>query len=343
MSEILGSHPEGESASDEQPQYPSFEEAMAARETETTPEAVADVAPNNRQQEKILTYFIAADPNLNQVTTASAENIINSKADSPLEKFNIDPARINETLDMLKSGEINTEHKRNFLSQVTPNTTEEDWAAVKQDGSQRGIFAAAKWGNFSARDDSSAWHSETLVDDFRERYPSPYDYQTFIQTFLDDIEKRNGLEKRQKYEQASKDFRDHMYGKQNEYYDQLRLLSDEFPPETKIGEPLEHEEEKDPSQFIIPERAVVKTHDELPAELTPDQIEAKLVELNDLIDWRKKMAAQEQASIDRMYEQWKNSPLIDYQNDINKASERMMEHARARDDLIAQRDKLQRV
>ena len=342
MSEILKSQPEDElQDSQEQSEYPSFEEAVAAREVESVAPAI-DVEHNNRQQEKILTYFIAADPNLNQTPLASAANIIDSKADSALEKFNIDPAQVNPIIDMLKSGEINTEHKRKFLSQVSPNTTIEDWTAIKQDKSQRGIFALAKWGDFSARNDLSAWHSETLPDEFRERYPSPYDYESFIKPFLDNIERRGGPEKRQKYEQASKEFRDHMYGKQNEYYDQLRLLSDELPPETKIGEPLE-QEEKDPSKFIIPERAVVKTPEELPKELTPDEIEAKIVELNDLIAWHKKKADQEQANIDSMYERWKQSDLIDYQNDINKASERMMEYVKAGRELTEQRDKLQRV
>jgi len=227
-----------ETSEENSQEYPSFDEHRSNVEVpEHTPETEPgpkDVEPNNRQQEKILTYLIGVDPTLTHSKEPTLEDIINSKAENPIEAFNVDSTRISDFKSRLRTGELGVEaKKKEFLAHINPGTTAEDWTAIKHDSSLRGIFATAEWGDFSKRDDNELWPNDKLVDSFRQKYPTPLEYEPFIENFLNQIEAQNGPEKRVKYEQASKEFRAHMYGKQNEYYDQMRLLAEQQPPETK--------------------------------------------------------------------------------------------------------------
>lgn len=84
----------------------------------------------------------------------------------------------------------------------------------------RGLIAKFARGDFNQRDNLSP---KDLVA-FLQKYPEPSSFKEDAQGFLDEIEKENSPQKRQEYESSLREFMHIVYGKRQEYYDQIKLL-----------------------------------------------------------------------------------------------------------------------
>jgi len=310
MNEKYPSTPHYEANESAEPTPPPFVGEL----TPNTAEVQADVEPNPSQQDKIIIALDKRNPRM------IFENV---------SKFDYEISRYEAMEQKLKNHQVPEEQKRELVAGIKANTSNENWESLFGDKAMRAIFASGAWRDFDAREDDSLFHNN-VASDFRQEIPTPYDYATFIESFLDDIEQRNGLDKRKTYEEASRKVRSAIYGKQNEYYDQIRLLEGTPPPEIKIqeSEKPRSEHTQTTSTIEVPEPEAQ------PQPLTPEQITEKRESIQNYIDKLNNNIKDEDANISRMWEQWRNSKAgIDYKNDIDLASGRQIEARRKIEEL----------
>lgn len=70
---------------------------------------------------------------------------------------------------------------------------------------------------------------------FRERFPSPVDFEEESEKFLEKILKSNTEEKYKEYKRAMSDFKMKVYGKKQEYFDQIKIMEDIAKAGASIG------------------------------------------------------------------------------------------------------------
>ena len=86
-----------------------------------------------------------------------------------------------------------------------------------------GLIAEFAKGDFNQRDNLNPKDLAT----FLQKYPEPMVFEKDTQVFLDEIEQANSPQKRHEYEETVKKFMHIVYGKRQEYYDQIKLLCTE--------------------------------------------------------------------------------------------------------------------
>ncbi|MBR3322492.1 protein serine/threonine phosphatase 2C family protein, partial [Candidatus Saccharibacteria bacterium] len=69
--------------------------------------------------------------------------------------------------------------------------------------------------------------SERDLQSFLRRYPTPMDFESTAEDFLNDIERSNSVEKRREYEKAMSDFKHKIYGKQQDYWLRMKDIEKE--------------------------------------------------------------------------------------------------------------------
>ena len=133
----------------------------------------------------------------------------------------------NRVLDELASGLITDTDKRNLLERITrPSDLENGLRNVYlglNSKHEKRILAEMTQAGF----DNWQNVSESDLSSFLRSYPTPMDFDNRANSFLDSIEDGSGLQKRQEYEQAMRAFYQKVYGKRDEYWQNIKSLEDE--------------------------------------------------------------------------------------------------------------------
>lgn len=130
-------------------------------------------------------------------------------------------------IDGIAQGVISRSQEREFLSDIRTPSDFADGAQKTMDRinsrQERRILADMtgvgfyNWQNTSAND----------IREFLRKYPTPIDFESMAENFLNDIERDNGIEKRREYERSMANFRMAIYGKREEYWQRIKALEDE--------------------------------------------------------------------------------------------------------------------
>ena len=126
----------------------------------------------------------------------------------------------------MAQGTITRSHEREFLNAIkAPNDFTNGSAKVMSQLSskhEKRILADMtnvgfnNWQNVSEND----------INDFMRYYPTPIDFNSTAENFLNSIERDNNAAKRREYENAMADFRHKIYGKREEYWWSIKNLED---------------------------------------------------------------------------------------------------------------------
>ena len=121
---------------------------------------------------------------------------------------------------------INT-HIRNTINHIgapiDSHTPEEVFQPISGDKHLRRILAYAT----GAGSQNYQYVNSNSIQDFLNRYPSPMDYDEPSNELLQNVQENNSAEKYQEYLGDMQDFKYIMYGKQQEYWDQAKLMRQE--------------------------------------------------------------------------------------------------------------------
>lgn len=165
---------------------------------------------SERQQKKILAAFALGSDYYGSVINSDGKNI----GDNVL----------NEGMNKLANGLVNDREKYDFLKKIkSPISDENDLDKVLNTVNskhEKRILAAFSNAGFDNYDNIS----ESDIKSFKNEYPTPMDFEAVSAAFLDNIEKGNGLEKRREYEAAMESLKKKVYGKQYEYWNQMKEI-----------------------------------------------------------------------------------------------------------------------
>lgn len=187
----------------ERPQSPAPEEA----EQGSKPEIFFD----KRQQDKIVAVLESGNFDLISERQVDVQ-------DSQRERF----------LQKVAKGEIGKLKFRELILNIKPpiayeqdkNNPVDLYNSVFGNKQMRGLIAEFARGDFNQRD---SLNPKDLAA-FLRRYPEPSVFEKDAQGFLDEIKKANSPQKHQEYKTSLKEFMHTVYGKRQEYYDQIKLL-----------------------------------------------------------------------------------------------------------------------
>lgn len=133
----------------------------------------------------------------------------------------------NRVLDELASGLITDTDKRNLLERIArPSDLENGLRNVYlglNSKPEKRILAEMTQAGF----DNWQNVAESDLLSFLRSYPTPMDFDNRANSFLDSIESGSGLQKRQEYEQVMRVFYQKVYGKRDEYWQNIKSLEDE--------------------------------------------------------------------------------------------------------------------
>ncbi len=170
----------------------------------------AELSSSERQQKKIIAAYALGSDYYGSVIRSDGRDI----GDNVL----------NDGMNKLASGQISRNEKNNFLKRIkSPISDERDFDRVLDSVStkhEKRILAAFSSAGFNNYDNVSVSDIKT----FRNEYPTPMDFEEASAAFLDNIEKGNGPEERREYESAMESFKRKLYGKQNEYWNQMKEI-----------------------------------------------------------------------------------------------------------------------
>jgi hypothetical protein len=170
-----------------------------------------EIPPNKRQQDKIVAILESGNFDLiNERQVDVREN----QREGFLQKVargEIDETKFKELILKIKPP-IDYEQDRNNPVEL--------YSSVSGNKQIRGLIAQFARGDFNQRD---RLNPKDLAA-FLQKYPEPSAFEKDAQGFLDRIEQANSPQKRQEYEASLKEFMHTVYGKRQEYYDQVKLL-----------------------------------------------------------------------------------------------------------------------
>ena len=130
-------------------------------------------------------------------------------------------------IDKMASGRIGLGEERSIIERIPwPMQNPENAINVvnslntKQEKRILAIFGTTGFDN---------WESVNAGDmrKFVRDYPTPIDFQTTSEQFLDAVEQRNGSKKRAVYEAAMESFKQKVYGRRYEYWKTMQEINDE--------------------------------------------------------------------------------------------------------------------
>ena len=177
----------------------------------------ADVDPEaERQKRKILgAYALGFNGRVNADAIRQHDVTIDAETHADL-------------IDKIAAGQIGgLSQKRELLANIMgPMQDPENARAVLSTISskhEKRILAAMSPAGFNNWENVSSDDLKAFVAE----YPTPMDFQEMSDGFLQEIEKYNGSEKRAEYEAAMTSFMKKVYGKKQEYWEQMRALDKE--------------------------------------------------------------------------------------------------------------------
>ena len=173
-------------------------------------EKSAEQLDDERQQRKILAAYALGEKSYGSIISFKEPNV----GDDVLEKG----------MERVANGQVPLSEKKAFLSRILSPIYHEanhqnvvDSLETKHQQRILGYFGTAGFGgydNISAKD----------IKTFRDQYPTPADFEDSSANFLNMIERHNGEQKRKEYERAMDAFKHKVYGKQYEYWNQMKEI-----------------------------------------------------------------------------------------------------------------------
>ena len=137
----------------------------------------------------------------------------------------VSPDARDSVLDMLSTGQLGEPQERQILMEIQGPLQQKGadnvFTSINSKHELR-ILGAATGG-----DNGFYNYADQGVDsllDFARRFPTPMDFENYSNGFLDMIERNNGAQKRAEYETAMADLKRKVYGKKQEYWDQMKAL-----------------------------------------------------------------------------------------------------------------------
>lgn len=131
-------------------------------------------------------------------------------------------------IDMIAEGQID-EAKERWLLNAIQDPIRRDGPEVMfstkvvGDKHQMRILGAMTSAGFNGYERTSA----QSVQEFMSRYPLPMDFEEDSTAMLEDVREHNSPEKYVQYQEAMERFKHSMYGKRQEYWDQMKILDAE--------------------------------------------------------------------------------------------------------------------
>jgi len=134
-------------------------------------------------------------------------------------------------VDGVRSGEIGDDDYR-FIVEVIDlprdhMSDEEIFLQLIDDRQVKAIMAQFTLGNMTYREKVSP----SEIKSFYELFPSPIDFDSSSANFIKELGRVNSPEKTAEYEAAMQKFKDIIYGKQQQYFDQIQSLKAEASAE----------------------------------------------------------------------------------------------------------------
>lgn len=189
------------------------------------------VAPNPRQQSKIIRYF----------ETSNADVLFGGDLETTQDEREA-------FLQTLAENGIPNQKIIDLLVTIRPPISSEPdksnpvglFNRVSLSSQSKAILAHYTHGTISAREDLKP----SDLADFVQLYPEPLSFEATTEPFLSGIEYANSPEKRLEYQASLETFKQTVYGKRQEYWDQLKLLISEAAESknTAITKPTERGE-----------------------------------------------------------------------------------------------------
>lgn len=133
----------------------------------------------------------------------------------------------NAFLVKLATGQIGEAKEREFLSMMKDPRAQIGTEAMFQRGVKDDLHARRILG-FMTEGRQGFAHPEGVasgqIESFLQKYPLPMDFEGTAEEFLEQIRKGNGEQKYQQYRESMAEFMQTMYGKRQEYWEQMKVL-----------------------------------------------------------------------------------------------------------------------
>ncbi|MCQ2571366.1 MAG: protein phosphatase 2C domain-containing protein [Candidatus Saccharibacteria bacterium] len=170
------------------------------------------VADEERQKRKILTMYALGESSMAQVLNES--------------DVQVDEKARGDILDMIANGQVNDELKHSILERIgrpSDIAGSQKVAESLNTKHEKRILAMMGGGDFNNYELTNG----SNIDMFLQQYPTPMDFESTENAFLQHIGEMNGQEKQNEYAFAMEVFKRKVYGKRLEYYTQMKALDKE--------------------------------------------------------------------------------------------------------------------
>lgn len=168
----------------------------------------AEAENNERQKRKIIAVLLYGDKKY-----IEAPDVTLNEGDE------------DKLLDEIGSGRIGAREERQLLTSIkdpiSKHGAEKVYGGMSDDKHQRRILSYMVGGRFDEWDKTGA----PTLEAFRQKFPTPMDFEITSETFLNDIKRSNPDEKYQEYLKDMEAFKKNVYGKRLEYWERIKELN----------------------------------------------------------------------------------------------------------------------
>ena len=190
---------------------------VAFNQINPSKDALDLVTPSKRQQDKLVKAIVTNNPKIFAQPTA-----------------NTYPSERQYVAEMLTNDSFIRNHLRNTISKIRPpyqvKSATEIFSPISNDNSMLYILASSTDTDYYSHQNNSP----SQINNFLQKYPSPIDFEDTSTDILKSIGKNNPPEVYQAYLGSMHEFKHRIYGKQQEYWDQAKLLR-ESKAETNLS------------------------------------------------------------------------------------------------------------
>lgn len=190
---------------------------VAFNEIDPSKDELKLVTPSERQQDKLIKAIITNNPNVLTQSTAQ-----------------VYPGERQYVTEMLSNDSFVHNHLRDTINKIRPpyqnNSFEEIFTSISRDKHMSRILANSTGIGFNNYRNIAP----SQIKGFLQLYPSPIDFEDASTNFLKRIGQQNPSEKYQEYLNSMYEFKHRIYGKQQDYWDQAKLLR-ESKTETNLS------------------------------------------------------------------------------------------------------------
>jgi protein phosphatase len=183
-------------------------------------EAEAGEQQGSRQQRKIIAAFLTAE-----------NSHVGMKALYDHDVSLPEGAR-EEVLDRINDGRINQLLERDLLRSISSPMDLDGSLAVKSSLNSKHEYRIAAWLSGAGFENYQSLVPDNL-DDLYRAYPTPLDFEHALPKLVEHIRKFNGDQKAAEYQAAGESLMQKMYGKQCEYWEQVKVLNKEAEDKKK--------------------------------------------------------------------------------------------------------------